>query len=164
LLSADGPATERHSQVRPSAAATWRPVALGLGATCLVGFVWDSLIRATVGYAAGALGPSWHPDSHGSVRGGMLVIFLVVLVAPIFEEWIFRGLLYRSLRQSTGIVASIAAASLLFTVIHPLSSAVPILVLAVATAWVYERTGKLTASIAVHTGYNLFIVLLWNLR
>jgi ABC-2 type transport system permease protein len=148
-----------------SQSSPWRPVAVGLAATCLVGFAWDSMIRATVGYAAGAIGPSWHADAQGSVRGGLLVIFLVVLVAPIFEEWIFRGLLYRSLRQSSGVVASIAAASLLFTVIHPLSSCVPILTLAVATAWVYERTGgRLAASIAVHTGYNLFIVLLWNLR
>jgi membrane protease YdiL (CAAX protease family) len=29
---------------------------------------------------------------------------------------------------------------------------------------VYERTGRLWASMAVHTGYNAFIVLLWNLR
>jgi membrane protease YdiL (CAAX protease family) len=129
-----------------------------------VGLAWDSLIRATVGYAAGAIGPSWRPDAEGHLRGGLLLIGLVVIVAPIFEEWIFRGLLYRSLRASSGVAASIAAASLIFTVIHPLSSCVPILVLAVATAWVYERTGRLWASIAVHTGYNAFIVLLWNMR
>ena len=52
---------------------------------------------------------------------------------------------------------------LLFTVIHPAASSVGVMALAVVTALVYERTGRLTASMAVHFGYNLMVMALWTL-
>jgi membrane protease YdiL (CAAX protease family) len=44
-----------------------------------------------------------------------------------------------------------------------MASSVAVLCLAVATALVLEKTGRLWPSMLVHVGYNAFIVALWNL-
>lgn len=140
-----------------------RPIAIGLIATCSVGFFWGSLMRLTIdNHGAVGLNPTWHADAAGSYVGPWLLIFMVVLVAPVFEEWIFRGLLYRSLRPSLGFVASLIGTSLLFTVVHPLTSSVTVLVLGLVTAWLVERTNRLWPSMLVHIGYNAFVVVTWN--
>jgi ABC-2 type transport system permease protein len=95
--------------------------------------------------------------------GNWVFLTTLVLAAPIFEEWLFRGLLYRSLRRSWGLVTSVAISALLFTAIHPMASSVAVLGLGVATAVVLERTGRLWSSMLVHIGDNTFIVALWNI-
>jgi hypothetical protein len=95
-------------------------------------------------------------------NGNWLFLATVVLAAPMFEEWLFRGLLYRSLRRSSGVAVSVAISALLFTAIHPMASSVAVFVLAIATALVLEKTGRLWPSMLVHVGYNAFIVALWN--
>jgi ABC-2 type transport system permease protein len=140
-----------------------KPIIAGLSVTCLVGLALVGVLRhsseATLTRAYFRLPETWTSDD----RGHWLFLATIVLVAPIFEEWLFRGLLYRNLRQNWGIVTSVAISTLLFTAIHPMASSLGVLTLAVVTALVFERTGRLWASMAVHAGYNAFIVALWNL-
>ena len=95
--------------------------------------------------------------------GNWVFLATLVLAVPIFEEWLVRGLLYRSLRRSWGLVTSVAINALLFTAIHPMASSVAVLGLGVATAVVLQRTGRLWPSMPVNIGYNTFIVALWNI-
>jgi ABC-2 type transport system permease protein len=88
---------------------------------------------------------------------------MVVLVAPLFEEWLFRGVVYRNLRRSQGIIVSVALSSVLFMVIHPLESSLPVLVLAIVTALVFERTRRVYPGILIHMGYNAIVVAAWSL-
>ena len=142
--------------------APWKPIAAGLLVTCLVGLAWVGVLRhsseAALAQAYFKIPQTWASDD----RGHWLFLATVVLAAPIFEEWLFRGLLYRNLRRTWGIATSVVITTLLFTAIHPMASSVGVLTLAVVTALVFERTGRLWASMAVHAGYNAFIVLLWN--
>ncbi len=83
---------------------------------------------------------------------------VVILVAPICEELFFRGFLYRILRLRMAWWAAALIDGLVFGVVHGSStsiSALPILaVLGIVFCWVYERTGTLFATIALHALNN----------
>jgi len=49
---------------------------------------------------------------------GILGLMLMVLLAPVVEELVFRGLLYRMLRERWGIVLSVAVSAVFFSLVH----------------------------------------------
>ncbi|HVV99651.1 MAG TPA: type II CAAX endopeptidase family protein [Planctomycetaceae bacterium] len=105
---------------------------------------------------------------NGSV-GQRLQIFIVASIgAPIIEEIMFRGVLYRHLREAThrfayslSVVASMLFTSFVFAIIHPQGIvAVPALMsIAIGLNWAREWRGSLIASIVAH-GLNNGIILL----
>jgi uncharacterized protein len=98
-------------------------------------------------------------------RGPNLVLFavLVVTVAPLAEELLFRGALLRALMRRTTPAWAAFGSALAFAAVHPLSSptigsviAVPgLFALGLVSAGVAIRTGNLSASILLHAGFNL---------
>ena len=98
-------------------------------------------------------------------RGLQVLLFslVVVLVAPLAEELLFRGALLRCLLRRTTPAWSIFLSALIFALVHPLASptigsvmAVPaLLVLGLVSATAAVRTGNLSASILLHAGFNL---------
>jgi membrane protease YdiL (CAAX protease family) len=84
----------------------------------------------------------------------LLTLFAVV-VAPLFEEILFRGLAYPVLKQRFGTARALAIVSGVFALIHfHLPSTVPLFALAVALALAYELTGSLLAAITMHALFN----------
>jgi len=108
------------------------------------------------------------PLARGDWEMRLLIFVLASIVAPIVEETIFRGVLYRHLRELTrglGIIVSVALSGLIssfiFAVIHPQGLlAVPLLT---ALAWGFvlarEWRGTLVPSMVAH-GLNNGLVLL----
>lgn len=89
---------------------------------------------------------------------------LAVLAAPIFEEFIFRGLIFGGLRRSLGFGAAAVASAAIFAIVHPPASVVPVFGLGLAAAVVYERTRMLAGPMIVHATYNAAVVAFqWNL-
>ena len=95
-------------------------------------------------------------------------IFACVVEAPLAEECGFRGLLQRFLRDSArrlpGPVAACAAAlvsAALFTIVHNYGwvGLVPILLFGLAAAFLREWRGSLVAPIALHAGFNAYLIL-----
>jgi membrane protease YdiL (CAAX protease family) len=106
-------------------------------------------------------------DSPG-IRVG--IALSAVLIAPIVEEFLFRGLLQTALQQS-GFIQSrwrvILLTAALFSVVHAggvIWQAMPgLFVLAIALGWLYERTGSLWPGIALHMTFNALNLLLSDL-
>jgi membrane protease YdiL (CAAX protease family) len=102
-------------------------------------------------------------------RGPNLVLFavLVVTVAPLAEELLFRGALLRGLMRRTTPAWAAFGSAIAFAAVHPLSSptigsliAVPgLFVLGLVSAGLAIRTGNLSASILLHAGFNLLTAL-----
>jgi membrane protease YdiL (CAAX protease family) len=88
--------------------------------------------------------------------GGLAVI--AILAAPVFEEFIFRGLIFKGLRRSLGLLTATLASAAIFAIVHPVYAMVPVFALGVLAALVYERTRMLAAPMAVHAVYNAVIV------
>jgi membrane protease YdiL (CAAX protease family) len=79
----------------------------------------------------------------------------VIVVAPIAEELLFRGFLFRVLRMRTGFWAAALIDGVLFGLVHGSLVILPVLAfLGVALCWVYERTGSLFPCIAIHVLNN----------
>ena len=62
---------------------------------------------------------------------------LAVLAAPLFEEFIFRGLIFGGLRRIASPVTAALASAAIFAIVHPPMSVVPVFVLGIAAALVY---------------------------
>jgi CAAX protease family protein len=87
--------------------------------------------------------------------------FMVVCVAPVAEEFFFRGFFYRALRSRYSMLVAAAIDGLLFGIIHfDFSSADALLIMPPLAALgfvfclVYERTGSLYPVIALHAINN----------
>jgi len=84
-----------------------------------------------------------------------LVVLAVVILAPIAEEIFFRGVVFNAWLREGGRHWAFGGSSALFAVIHlSLVSLLPIFLLGLALAWVYQRTGNLLAPIAMHATVN----------
>ena len=95
------------------------------------------------------------PDSPFAI---MAALVLVVILAPLAEELLFRGWLYTALRWRFGFAAAFWATSLLFAVAHWESThlyALAILPIGLVLGHVRERTGSVRATTLFHMIYNL---------
>ena len=133
-----------------------------------LGSVWGSMAPADefspAGFPAHPIieflaGPDWW--------GKFQVLFLGSVVAPIVEETMFRGVLYRHMRESTrrwpfflGFASSALVVSFVFAVIHPQGIvAVPALMsLAVGFTIMREWRGSLISCMIAH-GLNNALVM-----
>jgi len=79
---------------------------------------------------------------------------LAVLAAPVFEEYIFRGLVYRGLRRSLPTGLAVLAAAGIFAIVHPAAAAIPVFIMGATAAFVFERSRLLIAPVVVHMVYN----------
>jgi len=89
---------------------------------------------------------------------GIWVAAILVTLVPVFEEYIFRGLVFKGLRRSAGPLAAAAASSAIFALVHPPISVIPVFVLGVAAAVSFERAKLLAAPVAAHAFYNLVVL------
>ena len=95
-----------------------------------------------------------------SAAGGLPLIISVfvaaVLIAPIIEELLFRGLLQSTLRSlGYGPWLSIAIGSFFFILFHAAPSHWPALfVLSMSLGYSYERSGSLLRPIFIHAIFN----------
>jgi ABC-2 type transport system permease protein len=85
-------------------------------------------------------------------------IVLAVLAAPLFEEFIFRGLIYGGLRRSLPLVQSVLASAAVFAIVHPPASMIPVFGLGICAAVAYSRTNALLAPMIAHGVYNGLIL------
>jgi membrane protease YdiL (CAAX protease family) len=85
-----------------------------------------------------------------------------VVIAPVAEEFIFRGILYPFIKQLGWPKLALFGVSFLFAVIHVNAPTfVPLFVFALMLTWLYEHTDKLIAPILAHglfNGANLIIL------
>lgn len=89
------------------------------------------------------------------------IIFMATLVAPIAEEFIFRGYLYGVMRHFFGRIPGIVLSSILFAAMHLHLPSMPgLTVLAVALCLLYERTGSLWANIMLHATFNTISIVM----
>ena len=78
-----------------------------------------------------------------------------VVLAPVAEEFIFRGMLYPFVKQLGSPRAAFFGISAIFALIHlDAGTLVPLFVLALALTWLYEKTDNLLAPITAHALFN----------
>jgi uncharacterized protein len=100
-----------------------------------------------------------HGFDRARLMNGLLLHFAaVVIAAPLMEEILFRGFLYRGLSESRlGVIGTIILTSLIWTLMHDTKSAAGMIDTAlhgVAWGWLRWYTGSLWTPIGCHVAYN----------
>jgi uncharacterized protein len=89
---------------------------------------------------------------------GVLAAALTCVIAPIGEEFLFRGFIFTALRNWRGPWTAAVVSGLLFGLVHvgsaPLLDLVPLAALGFGLCALYRQTGSLYPCIAVHSLNN----------
>ena len=105
--------------------------------------------------------------AHGGFEVRVFLFLLAAVAAPIIEETMFRGVLYRQLRSSTqkfgllfSIITSVLITSFLFAAIHPQGwIAIPALMsIAIGMNLMREWRGTIIPSMIVHGMSNGIVI------
>ncbi len=101
--------------------------------------------------------PEWFEQLMESMTGGNLILnFIAVSVfAPIFEEWLCRGVVLRGLLTKMRPGWAIIVSALFFAVLHMNPwQALPAFLLGLLFGYVYYRTGSLKLTMLMHFTNN----------
>lgn len=135
----------------------WRAIGSGLrwGVAAWLG---ATLISALVVLLLEAIGQPVQPETAEraiELVEPWLVVFALVILAPIAEELFFRGVVFNAWLRERGPRVAFIGSAALFSIIHlSIVSLVPIFLLGLALAWIYRRTNNLLAPIAMHATVN----------
>jgi hypothetical protein len=138
------------------------PSALGTMAIAFIAyFVLSAIYGALVSPPCDKL-----PDDLGVKESTALAVLagvFVIGIAPVAEEFFFRGFLFQSLQQSWGVWIAAPASGLIFGAVHfAPDKLVPLAILGTALAYVFHKTRSLWPCILLHALNNTiaFVVLL----
>ena len=145
-----------------SVARTSAFIGLGLLATLagsmVIGLVMD-LLGHTVEEQAAVVKIVQDALSGGPWLPAVALSVSATLLAPLAEEWLFRGLLYRRIRVAAGPGLAYGCSALAFAAIHNNPTGLLVYAwLGLVFAVTYQRTGRLAAAMAVHLGNNAFVL------
>ncbi len=149
----------------------WRALVLTAAAVVAAGIVID-LVVAVIGESM-ELSAHWTEWFDADMAWGppaMVAAALAsaVLFAPIFEEIVFRGLLFGTLRNAFGWPLAAALSAAVFAVAHGYGSLgfASVFLSGVLWAYSYESTGSLLPGIIAHAVNNLVASagVLWLIR
>lgn len=160
----------RHYQASPAVLGLRRP-RLSDAAYGVLAFVPYLLLLAAVVAAVQAMVPGFDAGQKqdigfSNVAGGIelaLAAVSLVVLAPLCEEIIFRGLLYGSLKKVLPLVGAALLTSLIFAAGHLLEgasgqplyiAAIDTFILSLVLIYVRQKTGGLWASITLHALKN----------
>ena len=108
-----------------------------------------------------------HPHSALTALRGMgfcgktLIAVSAIILAPLVEEFFFRGLLQSMLRKYIKPWPAILITSILFVAVHNEPQNMPALfVLSIVLGYNYERTGRLFSPILIHALFNGIMIVL----
>ncbi len=106
----------------------------------------------------------WHPKSQTAVEllnnaplwpTGIYLGFFAVVLAPVAEEFIFRGVLFTFVKNFGLPKLAWIGVSLLFALVHGDAGIfAPLFFLALMLTWLYEKTENLLAPILAHALFN----------
>ena len=145
------------------------PQKLGLGRFGGLRHVWIGVLAGialiiasdiTSGIQAKMFGP--HPEkvaelllTHHGALSFVLDLLSVSVLAPIAEEYLFRGIVFNGLAQHMPVVAAAIVSGVVFGAAHlDPWSIVPLATIGVGLALLYRRTGSLWPNIVAHSTVN----------
>lgn len=96
----------------------------------------------------------------------VVLVIVVVVLAPVIEELVYRGLVQQGLANSLGPLRAWLLAAVIFAAIHMQPVEFPgLLAFALVLGWCYRRTNRLGMCIVAHVAFNasgLAVVALLN--
>ncbi len=145
----------------------WRDIGTGVAVGLLlvpaVGLVSLTLQGALSGLLDRDISAPQQVSSDLSGLAAAGAVLLAVVIAPLTEEFFFRGILFRSLRDRRGSFWIAAFGSAIpWGIVHVTTAPweenlllqLPIASMGIVLAWLYDRRGNLTANVVAHMTFN----------
>lgn len=104
----------------------------------------------------------YYEETGASLQGQnvLLLILMSVVIGPAAEEVTFRGMMYRRMRSHIGKPMAVLLSSLIFGLYHGnMVQFLYTMPVGILLALVYEKSGSLKLTIAVHMALNLWAIL-----
>jgi uncharacterized protein len=137
-----------------------RHVAIGLGVG-VGGFILVNLLIQALLRVVGPVDPPEQQLLSDVTAGGvttLLAVIAAVVMAPLVEEVVFRGVLFQGLKRRLGLWPGAVLSGLLFAIVHvevsqPVYSS-GLFFLGVLFAWTMHRFGSLLVPLVAHAAFN----------
>lgn len=96
-------------------------------------------------------------DNFSGENNYMVTVISTVICAPVLEELLCRGVIYKGLKKNYSVKASIFVSSLFFGVLHMnIYQGIGAFFIGLFLAWLVERTGSLIPCMFAHAFNNGF--------
>jgi hypothetical protein len=94
---------------------------------------------------------------------GMATAYAVIAIgfAPFAEEYLFRGLVFRTLDRQWGGWRAVLGAAAFFAIYHPPLAWLPVALVGAANCLLFKRSKRLAPAVLLHMAYNA-VVTLWT--
>jgi len=125
---------------------------------CLILFL-ISIVAAKIGYE-----PPPHPLVSVFLqeeRRGLILytVFFAAVLGPVVEEIFFRGFAYSAIKKRVGVRWAIVTSAAFFALAHMnIFSFLPVMLLGISMAYLYEKTGSLLPPITLHIIHNSILI------
>ena len=113
----------------------------------------------------------WSNSMPENPRDGTVILlgFVMLILLPVGEEILFRGIAYIGLAGRFGQTKGMVLSALLFAVLHgyirsfvpSVLGGIPIFLMGLTLAWLYIRTKSLIPCIITHSLVNLILILVY---
>ncbi|MCL1877170.1 CPBP family intramembrane metalloprotease [Candidatus Saccharibacteria bacterium] len=92
----------------------------------------------------------------GNAWWQLVIIFIaLVVIAPLFEEMIMRGFLFKKIRKNVPFIVTAVVVSLLFALAHgQVNAGIMTFTLSMFCCWIREKTGAIWGGIFLHAVNN----------
>ena len=103
----------------------------------------------------------WLDMINNAIGTGGWSIMMTVVLAPVMEETLFRGIIQGSISQRYGAIAGITASALMFGAFHVIpQQAVNAFVVGLILGYIYYRSGSLSTVMFIHAANNAIAMLM----
>lgn len=146
-----------------------RLLKFGLAKLDFVIILWGTIIVLATGVVIEPLlnlFPETYLDRLGNIMAaGGWMMFTSIVIAPIMEEILFRGILQDALMRKYGVFVGILIASAVFGIVHIIpQQVVNAFMIGIVLGYIYYRTGALLPVILIHCINNAISYFTWMLN
>lgn len=97
----------------------------------------------------------------GNTTTKIFIMSSAIIITPIVEEYVFRKVIYKSMKSHIGVIWSAISTSLIFSLLHfNIKAFGPLFILSIFLCLVYEHTRKLNYPIYCHLAFNLIMIII----
>ena len=146
-----------------------RLLRFGLAKLDFVIVLWGTIMVLATGIVIEPLlnlFPATYLDQLGNIMSaGGWMMFTSIVVAPVIEETLFRGILQDALMRKYGVFIGIVIASAVFGIVHLIpQQVVNAFMIGLVLGYIYYRTGSLWPVILIHCINNAISYFTWMLN
>ena len=146
-----------------------RLLKFGLAKLDFVIILWGTIMVLATGVVIEPLlnlFPETYLDRLGNIMAaGGWMMFTSIVIAPIMEEILFRGILHDALMRKYGVFVGILIASAVFGIVHLIpQQVVNAFMIGIVLGYIYYRTGALLPVILIHCINNAISYFTWMLN